>query len=130
LKWKKHINIVDARKLSKLFCNDFKLPYCQIYYVDVLEGGSYGIYCEYTPPHILMIDYTMNSIGILIHELNHHLVARHYAYENEFSSHGYPYQLAKIRVIKWCYHNISKKADWSLPLKAYQTEINMRKFRV
>ncbi len=96
----------------------------------MLEDETFGVYCEYSPPHILILENVISPLGILVHELTHHLVAHYYTYEGEFSQHGYPFQLAKPRVIKWCYKNISQKPDWSLPLKAYQTTINMRKFRV
>lgn len=145
-KWNKFINLNDARELSKQFCNNFKLQYCEIYYVDRIQDDSdtpiwkkgkdntTALYSLADPPHILIVETVLNPIGLVIHELTHHL--EWYDYENERDKicddgpHGYFYQLAKKRVITWCKKNISNKADWNSPLKAIHTETAMKKFRL
>jgi hypothetical protein len=128
LKWKKHLSLNDARKLSKIFCDDFGLPYCQVFYIDVLDG-AYAQYIYLSPPHILMEEKTLNRIGILMHELTHHL--EYYNYETEdVPLHGYPYQLAKARVLRWCKINISSKANWKNTLGSIITVDDMKKFRL
>lgn len=129
-KWRKHINIVDARKLSHLFCNYFDLTPCNVYYVDALhESKDYGLYF-FNPPTILILEKTPNQIGILIHELTHHLENEKYPLRDFKGAHGYNYQLAKERVIKWCNKFISPKPDWRKPLSALQYDEDMKKFRL
>ena len=83
------------------------------------------------PVILILNDITnLNPIGVLIHELTHHLEAYAYDRKKGDTNHGYAWRLAKRRVIRWAYENISNKPDWSLPLRVYQTKINMRKFRV
>lgn len=128
-KWKKHINIVDARKLSSIFCEDFSLEPCQIYYVDTFhDKNDYGLYFS-DPATILLLKKIPNPIGVLMHELTHHLENEIYPIR-KVTTHGYNYQLAKQRVITWCRNNISSKPDWSIPLKALQYETDMKKFRL
>lgn len=131
MKWNKHIKLKDARKLSELFCKSFNIDYCQIYYVDILkESNWYAVYCGLEPPHILIIEKIPNPLGILVHELTHHLENELYnVIENE-CPHGYNYILARKRVIRWCNKNISSKPDWSIPLGAYHSLSDMKKFRV
>lgn len=126
--WNKYIKIEDARKLSSIFCKSFSIDYCEIYYVDKIKG-AYGIYCRESPQHILMLNNLTNPIGILMHELTHHLAEEQYE-EYDTYSHGYNYHLSKRRVIKWCNDNISNKPDWRLPLRANIKEKEMRAFRV
>lgn len=132
-KWRKWIHLEDARLLSELFCNHFGLPYCEVYYIDRFhDGNTYGQYFS-CGPHILMLHnrLLLNPIGILIHELTHHLEYAGYGNDGSIeSSHGYYYQLAKKRVATWAKKHISSKPNWLEPLKALQTEIAMRKFRV
>ena len=58
--WNKHINLIDARLLSKEFCDSFGLIYCEVYFVDVLDRNSliqpYGQYIHLQPPHVLVLD--------------------------------------------------------------------------
>ena len=114
MKFKKKISLKKARILSEKFCNDFNLPYCEIYFVDRIED-AYGIYIRLEPEHILIKEHVVNRIGILVHELTHHL--EHIQYDLDINQHGYPYQLAKKRVIKWAKEWISSKPDWRIPLK-------------
>ena len=125
--YKKNINLLESRQLSEAFCKDFDLDYCQIYYVDVIGADKkepyYGVYSYLYPSTILILDTykNKNKLGILMHELTHHLEREYYSEELDYdadAAHGYHYQLAKRRVIKWCENNISDKADWSIPLGA------------
>ena len=141
--WKKYIKIDDARFLSGFFCKSFKLHYCEVYYVDQIqdechspkwerfESNTYGLYSNAEPPHILIIHGLMNPIGVLIHELTHHLECYGYKErEEDARAHGQNYQLAKRRVKNWCKENISDRPDWNTPLKAIQNEMDMRRFRL
>lgn len=127
--WKKRLTLKSARKLSKKFCSDFKLPYCEIYYVDYIHE-CYGIYIWYEPLlHILLDESNDNRIGILVHELTHHL--EHYGYSlTPALIHGYEYNLARSRVITWCKRNISNNPNWKLPLKAYINLKEMKNFKL
>lgn len=148
-KWYKFIKLDDARRLSEIFCKDFNLQYCEIYYVDRIQddkdtpiwkrgkGTTTALYSSLDPPHILVVKNVLNPLGITIHELTHHLEV--YGYDDDAENaedikvdgmHGYFYQLAKKRVIRWCKKNISNKPNWNLPLKAIYTETEMRKFRM
>jgi hypothetical protein len=148
-KWYKFIKLDDARRLSKIFCENFNIQYCEIYYVDKIQddldtpkwkkgkGTTLALYSSLDPPHILVVENVLNPIGVIIHELTHHLEV--YDYEDDDENienihldgmHGYFYQLAKKRVITWCKKNISDKANWNKPLMAIHTETEMRKFRV
>lgn len=148
-KWYKFIKLHDARRLSEIFCKDFKIQYCDIYYVDRIQddlntpvwkrgkGNTIALYSYLDPPHILVVKTVLNPIGLIMHELTHHLEVYGYDDEKENAEdihtdgmHGYLYQLAKKRVITWCKKNVSEKANWNLPLKAIHTETEMRKFRV
>lgn len=82
----------------------------------------------YETPHILMLNKLLNPIGVLIQELTHHLECQEYGFDGK--NHGYNYQLAKKRVIKWCEENISSKPDWRLALKAKINEEEMREFEI
>ncbi len=132
--WKKKINLTDSRALSHEFCESFGLSYCEIYHVDRIEK-AYGSYIYLTPPHILILvaPFVTNRIGILMHELTHHLEHQEYSDREGYSQkdmHGYFYQLAKRRVIKWCELNISNKPDWGIPLKGTQSIQGMAEFRL
>ena len=127
-RWRKWIQLGDARLLSELFCNHFGLTYCEVYYVDVLGESTYGQYFS-QGPHILMLQKLLNPMGILIHELTHHLEYCDYDNEND-TTHGYAYQKAKHRVVRWAKKHISDKPNWYIPLRATQPDIAMRQFRV
>ncbi len=129
--WKKHIGLKKARVLSELFCEDFELDYCEVYYVDILNE-AYGQYIYLQPPHMLVLDKprVINKIGVVMHELVHHLEAQCYTIKSCESVHGYSYQLAKKRVIKWCQQNISKKPDWRIPFHARVNTDTMKKFKI
>ena len=43
---KKHINLKEARDLSKWFCKDFNIPYCEVYFVDQINGNFWGLYID------------------------------------------------------------------------------------
>ena len=127
--YNKKIDLITARLLSKKFCKDFDIPNCQIFFVDYLEGGHWGEYINLIPCHILIVENHPNRIGVLMHELTHHLENANYDnYEN--SSHGYSYQLAKGRVVTWCRKNISKKPNWYLPLQGRFDPKEMVKFKL
>lgn len=131
--WHKHINLKDARALSIEFCNDFNLMYCQIFMVDILENQGYGQYCYLNPPHILLLDTrrNKNKLGVLMHEMTHHLECHGYTESNcGFPVHGYYFQLAKLKVIKWCEKNISNRPDWKKPLRAFQKYEDMISFKL
>ena len=128
--WNKHINLKDSRKLSFKFCEGFGLIYCQIYMVDVLPDKAWGNYIYLTPPHILILDsyLNINRLGILMHELTHHLECQEY--DGDYNpQHGYSYQLAKKRVVRWCKKNISTKPNWNKPLSAIYREDDMKDFK-
>ncbi len=127
--------MTDARALSYKFCKDFDLPYCQVFYVDILTNEAYGQYCFLDPTNILLLDNykSLNKLGTLMHELAHHLEC--YGYESDLlqlglQNHGYNYQLAKKRVKKWCEKNISIKPNWNKPLNAFQDKKDMIAFQV
>jgi len=124
--WKKQIRLGGARALSYEFCKDFEVDYCEIYLVDRVED-AFGVYCSLNPPHILIDLNAKNRIGIVIHELTHHLEYQCYD-TNGQSSHGYSYQLAKQRVIRWAKKNISSTAPWHHPLKAFQIKSEQKDF--
>lgn len=140
LRWCKHIKIQDARRLSEKFCKEFDLSFCQIYYVDVLKHEDkrnkkcfYGVYSYPAPSNILILDTyrNKNKIGILMHELTHHLECYGYYNVDWFNGgHGYHYQLAKKRVIRWCKQNISDRPNWNNPLFAITDEKEMIEFKL
>lgn len=131
--WKKQLNLTEARALSYEFCSDFKLDYCEIYYVDKI-GDAKGQYFYLDPPHILMTCNCLNKIGILMHELTHHLECQFYlkgdCYKSKETSHGYSYQLSKHKVVSWCRKNISKKPNWYIPLRAGYIKKDMINFKI
>ena len=129
--WNKHINLTDARALSNEFCKDFDIQYCQIYMVDLLLNNAYGQYSYLNPPHILILDIykNHNKIGVLMHELTHHVECYQYTFDYT-SHHGYHYQLAKKKVIRWCEENISIKPDWKKTLSAYIDEAVASAFKI
>ena len=127
----KYIKQENAREISKKYCEDFNIKQCNIYFVDYLDFSVYGEYIDVYPGYILILDRieNRNPIGILAHELNHHLQYQKY-YEKCSSIHGYNWRLAKRKTIRWFENNISPTKDWSLPLKAYLTEDDMKTFRL
>ena len=131
--WNKHINLKDSRKASLKFCEEFYLIYCQVYMVDILPDNTWGNYIYLDPPHILILDsyLNINKLGVLMHELTHHLECQ--GYDGDYQDkpqHGYHYQLAKKRVIRWCNKNISTKPDWNKPLCAIYRKDDMKAFKV
>lgn len=125
---KKNINLWEAREISEKFCNDFNIPYCEIYYVDRIID-SVGVYIWLDPPHILMLNNYASKIPLLMHELIHHLDSCLYSTVIlNHSSKGYI--LAKKRVITWCKKNISNKANWNIGLKARDNKVEMKKFQL
>lgn len=130
-KWTKNININDARKLSRKFCKDFNIEYCRVNYVDNLDDPrTFGEY-HFDEKRIEIIKNGVNKIGILMHELTHHIQNLIYTYNSQKDQfHGYYYQLAKKRVITWCKKNISNKTDWSIPLSAYINNDKMKKCKL
>jgi hypothetical protein len=136
--WSKHISLKKARELSKNFCNDFNICQCGVYYVDnIFDEEEYcgntinGIYCQVYPPHILLAkDKGYNRIGVLLHELTHHLEYQDYCTNENDPPHGYKYQLAKERVVTWARKNISEKCNWYLPLKSLLVNWEMKAFQL
>lgn len=125
---KKNIDLFEARELSKKFCKDFDIEYCEIYYVDHIKG-CVGIYNWLDPPHILIIEKNKDKLPLVIHELIHHLDSQKYSTLTlNHSTQGY--LNAKRRVIRWCNKNISSKADWKLGLKAQQCDQEMKQFQL
>lgn len=127
---KKNINLFEAREISKKFCEDLKIPYCEIYYVDKLDDcHTLGLYFWVEPSHILLLEKAKNMITLLMHELTHHLDSCNYSTVIlDHSSRGYI--LAKKRVITWCKKNISDKPDWNKALKCKYYNDEMKKFRL
>jgi hypothetical protein len=125
---KKNINLWEARELSERFCNDMDIPYCEIYYVDRLEG-SLGIYVWLDPSHMLVVKNYKDKIAVVMHELIHHLDSQCYT-ELTLNHSTKGYLNAKRRVINWCKKNISSKADWNKGLKATQHDNEMKKFQL
>lgn len=130
----KFINLDEARNISKEVCDYFKICYCEVYYVDRLEPNTYGEYYYLEPQNILLLDdinINKNPIGVLIHELTHHIQFKCYPMlDSEQSYHGYFYNLARKKIIKYCKKYISKNAEWKTPLKAYQNDQDMEKFKL
>lgn len=130
--WKKQISLGGARALSYEFCNDFDVEYCEIYYIDRIKEGDreyWGVYIHLSPPHVLVVENVINRIGIVIHELTHHIEHQCYDVSGQ-SAHGYSYQLAKQRVITWAKNNISATAPWHQPLKGYQEKTEQIAFKI
>jgi hypothetical protein len=128
--WEIKISLKDARKLSKNISKDFNIPYCQIYYVDTL-GKWYGIYHNDTGHiHTLIEESCPCRIGIVIHELTHHL--EYEIYGNYFNDppHGYKYQLAKERMVSWCRKNISTNPNWYVALKGFTCPKELKTFKL
>jgi hypothetical protein len=117
--FKKDISLRGARALSYEFCQNFNIDYCEVYFVDTIQDNSLGLYSSLYPQHLLIKKYTLNRIGILVHELTHHLEYQDYDNEGE-SQHDISYQLSKQRVIRWAKMNISSTAPWHWPLRANQ----------
>ena len=130
----KHLSLKKARELSEKFCEDFRIPYCGIYYVDHIEGFDdeeevMGIYTDQKPSHILVVKSGINRLGLVMHELTHHLEQCSYDNKGE-SEHGYSYQKAKERVVTWCRKNISDKPNWYNCLKATFNKYEMKAFQL
>ena len=126
--WRKELSTRGARALSFEFCQHFDICYCEIYLVDRIED-AWGVYIHLHPPHILVDWNAINRIGIIVHELTHHL--EYQDYDNEGNSHhGYAYQLAKQKVIRWAKSNISPTAPWHWPLKAHQIKKEQIAFKL
>lgn len=128
---KRKITLLNARKISQAFCNDMIIPYCEIYYVDILPDAL-GIYISTIPAHILMLNNADYKIALLMHELIHHLDFCNYNYRpnDELTHSTKGYILAKKRVITWCKNNISRKPNWNTALKAYNYDEEMKKIRL
>lgn len=131
--WRKQISLGGARALSYELCKSFDVDYCEVYYVDRIndydEDREYwGVYVYLSPPHVLIVENVINRIGIVMHELTHHI--EHQCYETSNEAHGYPYQLAKQRVITWAKANVSATAPWHEPLKGYQIKTEQIAFKL
>jgi hypothetical protein len=101
-----------------------------VYYVDAFhDEDDYGIYFK-TSPSIMILEKCPNRIGVLMHELTHHLEYQKYDVKEEQSVHGYTYQLAKDRVERWCNKFISSKPNWAKSLGAYQDLKDMKEFKL
>lgn len=126
---KKHINLQEARNLSQWFCEDFEIPYCEVYFVDRLTG-FWGLYIWLNPNHMLVLKRNPCMIGLVMHELTHHL--HHNLYTDSILSnpHSGGYQLAKNRVIKWCNKNLSTKPDWKIVLNGKSSDESWIKFQL
>lgn len=124
--WKKQVSLKGARTLSFEFCKHFDIDYCEIYLVDRVED-AWGVYVHLHPPHILIDLNTKNRIGIVMHELTHHLEYQCYDVAGQ-TTHGYSYQKAKQRVIRWAKANVSSTAPWHYPLKAFQIKAEQKAF--
>lgn len=126
---KKHINLKEARNIKNKFCEDFDLEKCEIYFVDIIgDKYTYGEYVWYYPL-ILLKERNPCMIGILIHELTHHL--EWCKYKDEYQNvHGKNYQSSKKRVITWCKNNINARVDWRIPLKAKVCDEELKNIRL
>ena len=132
-RWSKHLSEKKARKLSKAICDHFDIPYCGIHYVKELDGyddETSGVYYDNNPPLILVKRNCICQIGIVIHELCHHLEAKLYDSILGDSEHGKNYQKAKEKMVSWCRANISDKCNWYLVLKAKYNNHQMRNFHL
>ena len=125
---KKNINLWEARELSEKFCEDFDVPYCEVYYVDRVKD-CVGLYIWLDPPHMLIDKKYKDKIAIVMHELIHHLDSQ--VYDTMILNHSTQgYLNAKRRVITWCKKNISSKADWNKGLKSKQVDKEMNEFQL
>lgn len=127
---KKHINLQEARELSKWFCEDFEIQYCEVYFVDKIQGNFWGLYIWLEPNHMLVMKRNPCMLGLVIHELTHHLHHNLYADSILSNPHSGAYQLAKNRVITWCKKNLSSKADWNSVLCANGNNETWVKFQL
>ena len=92
--------------------------------------GCYGCYVCLDPPHALILNHVTNKIGIVMHELTHHLEYYDYKDHDNKPFHAYEYQLAKQRVFRWCKKNISSKPNWNIPLNAISSRVEMIAFKL
>lgn len=108
----KRIPLKDARQLARKFCKDFKIKKVSVYLVDRLSSKIYAIYVGIEPvPHILIEVKAPNRLGILLHELAHHLAQcackDEEAWNNSCSHDNRFWQGAKERTITWARNNIA-----------------------
>lgn len=128
---KENITLRKARQVSKEFCIDMQIGYCQIYYVDILsEDNVIGEYIPVDPAHILILKQADQKIALLMHELTHHLDYCNYNSYGELNHSSKGYILAKKRVITWCKNNISINPNWSRALKCFNYDHEMRNFKL
>lgn len=117
------ITQTKARNLVKRMCEDFDIPLCHVYYVDVkLLGKCLGLYEKASSDllaYMLIEKRWSRRLILVLHEFTHHLQAELYDNEEE-SHHGYGFQLAKNRVTTWASNNISENYDWFAFLTAHQ----------
>jgi hypothetical protein len=117
------ISELKARKLVKRMCEDFYVPPCSIYYIDLTFLGScLGLYEKASldlTAYMLIERRWSRRLVLVLHEFSHHLQAELYTREEE-SHHGYGFQLAKGRVTTWAAKNISNNFDWFALLTANQ----------
>ena len=126
---KKNINLWEARELSERFCNDMDIPYCEVYYVDRLNGCQ-GIYIWLEPQHMLVWKKCKDKLPVVMHELIHHLDSCSNPTAMVLNHSTQNYINAKRRVINWCKKNISEKANWNIGLKAAQNDKEMATFQL
>jgi len=132
-RWRKNLSEKKARELSKAICDDFGIPYCSIQYVKKIDGYDSvvnGVYYDNNPPLALIQTDCTNRIGVVIHELTHHLEVKLYDKIFNDSEHGRNYQKAKEKMVSWCRKNISQNCNWFNCLKANQNETEMKSFQL
>lgn len=117
------ITELKARKLVKRMCEDFCIPTCAVYFIDVkLLGICLGLYekASYDLTAYMLIEKRWSRrLVLVLHEFTHHVQAELYYNEKE-SHHGYGFQLARNKVTTWAKNNISDNFDWFALLTANQ----------
>lgn len=118
-----------SRTLVKKICEDFELPTCQVFFIDVtsLDNMTLALYVESdfssngVPAYMLIEKRWSRRLVLVLHEVIHHLQNIKY----DGMGHGYKFGLARGRIVTWAKHNISDNFDWCDLFKA-QTKGRMK----
>lgn len=105
--------IGELKKVSRKFCKHFSLPYCDVYYINRISDDAHTYY-NIDSMKAAIHRKTGSPIGMLMHELAHHMELNDYPVLED--GHGYYFQLAIRRTIRWCQKHISAKHDWRIPI--------------
>lgn len=112
----RELNKKQCEDIAKKYCMHFKLPPVEIVFSDNCTSTEYkhkpaGLYIYYDPyihPACLCNTFRIElyketqgqTLGVLLHELSHHLALQQYKSFRE-SNHGYSFNLARNRTRTW-----------------------------